>query len=170
MSGTAGKVALVNSATALACNGGSTACSDAQRALIADLVGFGTANFFEGAAAAPALTNTTAAFRASGGCTDTDVNSSDFTAAAPAPRNAASPTNACAGGDTTLSINDVSQSEGNSGTTTFTFTVSLSAAAGASGVTFDIRHVRRHRRAAWRLHREAADVPDDLCRQHKHDL
>jgi uncharacterized repeat protein (TIGR01451 family) len=37
-----------------------------------------------------------------------------------------------------LSIDDVSLSEGNAGTTTFTFTVSLSAPAGASGVTFDI--------------------------------
>ena len=38
----------------------------------------------------------------------------------------------------TLSINDVSMSEGNSGTTSFDFTVSLSAPAGAGGVTFDI--------------------------------
>jgi hypothetical protein len=38
----------------------------------------------------------------------------------------------------TLSINDVSLSEGNSGTMTFTFTVSLSAPAPAGGVTFDI--------------------------------
>src|SRR5882724_5369507 len=37
-----------------------------------------------------------------------------------------------------LSINDVSQAEGNAGTTTFTFTVSLSAPALAGGVTFDI--------------------------------
>ncbi len=37
-----------------------------------------------------------------------------------------------------LTINDVSASEGNSGTTSFNFTVSLSAPAGAGGVTFDI--------------------------------
>ncbi|MBL9132848.1 MAG: cadherin-like beta sandwich domain-containing protein, partial [Verrucomicrobiaceae bacterium] len=37
-----------------------------------------------------------------------------------------------------LTINDVTQSEGNSGTTTFSFTVSLSAPAPAGGVTFDI--------------------------------
>lgn len=37
-----------------------------------------------------------------------------------------------------LSINDVSKTEGDSGTTTFTFTVSLSAPAGAGGVSFDI--------------------------------
>ncbi len=38
----------------------------------------------------------------------------------------------------TLTINDVSLSEGDSGTTNFTFTVSLSAPAGPGGVTFDI--------------------------------
>ncbi|BAQ65371.1 Calx-beta domain-containing protein [Geminocystis sp. NIES-3709] len=37
-----------------------------------------------------------------------------------------------------LSINDVSLSEGNAGTTIFTFTISLSAPAGVGGVTFDI--------------------------------
>jgi Tol biopolymer transport system component len=37
-----------------------------------------------------------------------------------------------------LSINDVSLNEGNSGTATFTFTVSLSQPAPAGGVTFDI--------------------------------
>ncbi len=38
----------------------------------------------------------------------------------------------------TLSINDVTLAEGNSGTTLFNFTVSLNAPAGAGGVTFDI--------------------------------
>ena len=38
----------------------------------------------------------------------------------------------------TLTINDVTASEGNAGTTNFTFTVSLSAPAGPGGVTFDI--------------------------------
>jgi len=39
---------------------------------------------------------------------------------------------------TTLSIDDVTQAEGDAGTTTFTFTVSLSEPAPAGGVTFDI--------------------------------
>lgn len=43
-----------------------------------------------------------------------------------------------ASGPPTISINDVSQNELNSGTSTFTFTVSLSAPAPAGGVTFDI--------------------------------
>ncbi|MBB6368615.1 outer membrane autotransporter protein [Xanthomonas sacchari] len=37
-----------------------------------------------------------------------------------------------------LSINDVSQNEGNAGNTAFTFTVSLSQPAGSGGVSFDI--------------------------------
>ena len=41
-------------------------------------------------------------------------------------------------GQVALSINDVTQMEGNSGTTLMTFTVSLSAPAGAAGVSFDI--------------------------------
>ncbi|MEJ7701059.1 MAG: Calx-beta domain-containing protein [Pyrinomonadaceae bacterium] len=43
-----------------------------------------------------------------------------------------------AGGGITLSINDVTKAEGNSGTTIFTFTVTLSAPAPAGGVTFNI--------------------------------
>ncbi|MEV4179348.1 ExeM/NucH family extracellular endonuclease [Nonomuraea sp. NPDC049709] len=88
MSGTAGKVALVRSAEGLACNGSSAPCSDAQLAQLADLVGYGGANFFEGSAA-PALTNTTGGLRKSGGCADTDDNGADFETAAPAPRNSA---------------------------------------------------------------------------------
>ena len=38
----------------------------------------------------------------------------------------------------TVSVNDVSASEGNAGTTSFNFTVSLSIPAGVGGVTFDI--------------------------------
>jgi predicted extracellular nuclease len=94
MSGTGGKVALVQSAVTLGCNGGSTACSADQLALIVDLVGWDGANFFEGAAA-PATTNSTAIFRNTSGCTETDVNSLDFTAGTPTPRNTASPLYPC---------------------------------------------------------------------------
>jgi uncharacterized protein (TIGR02145 family) len=95
MSAPNGKVALVNSTTAL--SGASPASSS-----YVDLVGFGTAGYFEGSAAAPAGTNTLAIFRASGGCTDTDVNSSNFSTGAPAPRTSASPTNPC----TTVSLTE----------------------------------------------------------------
>src|SRR6185369_1905714 len=60
-----------------------------------DLVGQGTANYFEGAGAAPTPSTTLADLRATNGCTDTDNNSADFATAAPAPRNSASPANAC---------------------------------------------------------------------------
>ncbi len=82
----AGKVVIAADATTLGCNGGSTPCDAPQLARIVDLVGYGNANFFEGAGAAPTLTNTTAALRALGGAQDTDNNSADFVAAAPTPR------------------------------------------------------------------------------------
>jgi len=87
MSATAGKVALVNSSTAL-----SGACPTSG---VVDFVGFGAANCSEGSGPTATLSNTTAALRAANGCTDTDVNSSDFSTGAPNPRNSASPTNAC---------------------------------------------------------------------------
>jgi predicted extracellular nuclease len=90
MSGTAGKVALVRQTTGLACNGGSTPCNATQLALLEDLVGYGGANFFEGAAA-PALTNTTAGLRKLNGAQDTDNNSNDFVSGAPNPRNTTAP-------------------------------------------------------------------------------
>ena len=95
MSGTGGKVILANTSTGLACNGGSTPCSGAQLAQIVDLVGYDGANFFEGAAAAPTLSNTTSAHRNGAGCMDTDQNSADFTAATPAPRNTVSTFHTC---------------------------------------------------------------------------
>ncbi|MBP7690035.1 MAG: lamin tail domain-containing protein, partial [Thermoflexales bacterium] len=47
-------------------------------------------------------------------------------------------TASCSSGGLTLSINDVTLAEGNSGTTQASFTVSLSGPAPAGGVTFDI--------------------------------
>ncbi len=95
MAAGAGKVILANTTAGLACNGGSTPCSAAQLAQIVDLVGYGNANFFEGFAPAPTLSNILADLRANRGCTDTDNNLVDFAAAAPAPRNTASPLHDC---------------------------------------------------------------------------
>jgi predicted extracellular nuclease len=92
---TAGKVALVNSQVTLGCNGGSTPCPPEQLALIIDLVGYGTADFYEGAAPAPAPSVSSSVIRKDGGCTDTDDNAADFEALLPTPRNTASPTYAC---------------------------------------------------------------------------
>jgi len=113
MSATGGKVALVNSTSGLGCNGGSTPCSAAQLALIVDLIGYDGANFFEGAAA-PTLSNTTAALRAGSGCTDTDNNSADFTAGAPSPRNRLSPTFNC-NGDTAPTVASTTPANGATG-------------------------------------------------------
>jgi predicted extracellular nuclease len=96
ISGTGGKVALVSTTAGLACNGSSNPCTAAQLAQVIDLVGWDGANFFEGAAA-PATSNSTAVFRAGGGCTDTDNNAADFSAGAPTPRNTASPFHFCSG-------------------------------------------------------------------------
>jgi predicted extracellular nuclease len=131
MSGTAGKVALVNSTTALsgACPAGNI-----------DFVGFGsTANCSEGSTPTPAPSNTLAVLRAVGGCTDSNNNGADFATGTPTPRNSASTVNVCGGGgQPVLNIADVVQAEGNSGSSTFTFIVSLSEPAGAGGVSFDI--------------------------------
>jgi predicted extracellular nuclease len=90
MAAGAGKVALVSSTSSLGCNGGATPCNASQLAQIIDLVGYGTgasgANFFEGSGPAPTINATLADFRAGVGCTDTDSNAADFSAATPAPR------------------------------------------------------------------------------------
>lgn len=95
LSGSNGKVALVNSQTSLGCNGGSTLCTPEQLALIIDLVGFGSANFYEGTAAAPAPSSVNSVFRKAGGCQDTDQNGNDFEALAAVPRNTASTLSPC---------------------------------------------------------------------------
>jgi uncharacterized protein len=95
---TGGKLALVNTTAGLACNGSAAQpCSPAQLAQIVDLVGYGAANFFEGASAAPAPTASTAVVRSLGGCTDSDQNGTDFSVGSPNPRNSASPLSACGG-------------------------------------------------------------------------
>ena len=99
MGSTGGKVALVNTTTGLACNGGSTPCTATQLAQIIDLVGWDGANFFEGSGPASATTSVTAVVRKDSGCTDTDINSDDFTALAPAPRNTLSALNPCVAPD-----------------------------------------------------------------------
>jgi predicted extracellular nuclease/2',3'-cyclic-nucleotide 2'-phosphodiesterase (5'-nucleotidase family) len=90
MAAGAGKVALTTGGAGLGCNGGSTPCSAEQLARIVDLVGYGNASFFEGSAAAPTLSNTTAALRLRDGAQDTDDNRADFVAGPPAPRNSGS--------------------------------------------------------------------------------
>ncbi len=147
MSGTAGKVALVNSTTSLS---GACPSSDAS---VVDFIGYGAAaSCAEGSATAD-LSNTTAALRALDGCADSDDNSADFTLAAPAPRNSSTSLNACAGsGGITLSIADVSIAEGDSGSSDAFFTVTLSQAL-KKRCELPSRHRRRHRHGRQRLRR-----------------
>jgi hypothetical protein len=95
MSATAGKVALARETGTLGCNTAATCAANGADARIVDLVGYGAATYFEGAAPAPATTNTTAALRLGGGCQDTDENGADFVAGPPQPRNAGSDRNPC---------------------------------------------------------------------------
>jgi len=86
-----GKVAIVHDTAALTCS------SCASVSTVADLVGYGSATDFEGAAA-PAGSATLAVVRAGAGCTDSDHNDADFSTAAPAPRNTATAAASCASG------------------------------------------------------------------------
>ena len=81
LSATSGKVALTKTQTLLTGN------NPVGNINVVDFVGFGTADAYEGAGAAPTLTNTTAGLRGNAGGTDTNNNSSDFTAGSPNPRN-----------------------------------------------------------------------------------
>ena len=135
MSATNGKVALVAIVNALS----GTCPTDAA---IADFVGFGSANCFEGSAAAPVLSNTTAAFRADDGCTDTDDNSADFSEATPAPRNSASPFNPCDGSDVAPNVTGTSPTDGATGvpldaSITVSFSEQVALATDTIGVTCD---------------------------------
>ncbi len=93
LAATAGKIALVQGTSALSC--GASAGSCASTSGLVDLVGYGSASDYEGSAAAPALSSTTAAARGGSGCADTDSNSADFSALAPGPRNSSSPAVSC---------------------------------------------------------------------------
>lgn len=103
LNATAGKVILVSNTTA-------ETTANPTGSQIIDKVGYGSGatpspTGFEGTATA-VLSNTTAALRNLGGCTDTDNNVSDFTIATPNPRNSASPFGTCS----SLSVNQSTNS------------------------------------------------------------
>lgn len=105
MSATAGKVALVNTTTAL-----SGACPTAG---VIDFVGFGTTpNCYEGAGSTPAPSNTLAVLRGNNGCTDTDNNNTDFATGSPAPRNSSSPPYSCVVVDIPPTVSSTSPADG----------------------------------------------------------
>jgi len=80
MSGTSGRVALVQSSTALACG---LACAETSAVL--DFVGYGGAGDFEGTKPADTLSNTTSDSRTGG--VDTDDNAADFVKGEPTSQN-----------------------------------------------------------------------------------
>lgn len=91
-SGTSGKIALTNTATALGCGAAATLCT-LPDARILDSVSYGSANNAEGGASVNGGVNITAtqgSVRNAMGCDETDNNNTDFTVVtAPVPRNTA---------------------------------------------------------------------------------
>ena len=131
LSGTTGKLALVNSTTQLPAN---VCPSDPS---IIDMLGYGaSASCFEGTRTLD-LSNTTAAIRNSGGCTDTDNNNNDFnTTGAPAPRNTSVPTNSCnLGGLLQAGINANPNTVSPSGSTLLTVSVIPATTPPSTGIT-----------------------------------
>ena len=89
MSASSGRVALVNTNTALpmGCNSGNTN--------IVDLVGFGPTTVCSETSPTAVLSATLSAQRLNNGCTDSNNNSIDFNIALPAPRNSSTATYSC---------------------------------------------------------------------------
>jgi DNA/RNA endonuclease G (NUC1) len=143
MSATAGKVALVNTTTALSGSG----CPFGSSTV--DFIGFGTtASCVEGTTVTANLSNTTAAVRKDGGRQDTNDNSADFTTnSAPAPRNTGSPFNPPLN-TLTATIAPNAPAVANGATVNFT----VSAAQGGSPVTANS--------AAWTSSNEAVATID----------
>jgi DNA/RNA endonuclease G (NUC1) len=107
MAATAGKVALMNTTTAIAsgltCPGSGSV----------DEVSFGNSATDCGGGHAPAPSNTNAALRDGGGCTISGSLAADFATGAPNPRNHTTPANVCIG----VVISQVYGGGGNSGAT-----------------------------------------------------
>lgn len=122
MSGTAGKVALVNNTTLLS---GCPAVGS-----YVDLAGFGTtANCFEGGGPTPAPSNANSVQRNPIG-NDTQNNNTDFTAGLPTPLNSSS-----GGGTPTETASVAFAANAAEPATNGSFAVTLSAAAPAGGIT-----------------------------------
>ena len=126
LSGTNGKVALVNSATPLV---GATLTAGTY----IDLVGYGTASAFEGTAAVAALSNTTAAIRLNGGCTDNNANNTDFVVGAPTPRNSSTAASICSTAPNVAITSPVNATIYNPLTTSVTVNLSVSNFTVANG-------------------------------------
>ena len=131
MSATAAKVALVNNTTALTC---STGCL--PNASIVDFIGYGSTATSSETSPAPAPSTANADFRANGGCTDTDNNSTDFSAAAANPRNTSSTAHFCGGPTNPSGVGAADPSAVQpGGATLLTVTVTPGANPPSTGIT-----------------------------------
>lgn len=134
MSGTAGKIVLVNNQTTL-----SGSCPTGPQ--IVDVVGFGlTANCFEGGGPTPAPSNTTSVQRifTSNTAQDTQNNNVDFTAGSPSPMNAGGAADLTPPSITTLSPANGATNVGASLTATITFNETI--VKGTSG-TINVKRI-----------------------------
>ncbi|MGE3841677.1 MAG: lamin tail domain-containing protein [Vicinamibacterales bacterium] len=95
MAAGSGKIALVSTT--------SPASGMCPSSNLADLVGYGAANCYEGAGPTAQLGNTTAALRKRTGCYDSNNNNVDFSAGNPTPRNSASRSKDCQPVEATIS-------------------------------------------------------------------
>jgi hypothetical protein len=87
-----GKIALARVTAPLGCGTSADRCPATN---VVDLVGYGAATDYAGAAAVPALSAANAGMRDGAGCVDTGQNAADFSLAAPAPRNSATAARSC---------------------------------------------------------------------------
>ncbi len=90
MAATAGKVALVNTTTALTGSGCPFGAS-VSTLLVMERLQIAS----KAAGRAPAPSATTSDVRKGGGCVDTNDNAADFFVQTPSPRNSSSPINSC---------------------------------------------------------------------------
>ncbi len=137
MSGTAGKVALVNNSTAL---NGTTACSGAT---VVDVLGFSSSSTSATCAEGTAFLTTNidatkSMFRKNNGCTDTNNNSVDFELGTVLPRNSTSAANNCSAPVPTLAVAGTINNFGNvvvlTNSASQNFTVSGTNLTGFPGV------------------------------------
>src|SRR6185436_5805985 len=136
VSSTSTKVALVNNTTLI-----TAACPNAGAAGIVDLVGYGPTDCFEGAAPAPLLDNTSAAFRRNEGCFDTNENANDFYSASPNPRNSSTPTHDCTSLSAYGTANPSSVLQGGSSTLSVYVAGAQNPASSGITVTADLTQI-----------------------------
>jgi predicted extracellular nuclease len=134
MSGTAGKVALINTTVTIA----ATSCPAGPT--VVDIVGYGTTTNCSETAPTATLSNTTSAARTDA-CVDTDNNSLDFSVGSPVPQNTSTALDPCEG-DAAPDVASSSPDDGtanvpNDATLTVTFTESVTLDDGTILLTCD---------------------------------